>query len=109
MDESAKVSDNAAPRWTNEAELVGARALARSICGFETTPAPETIIHIRAVLTALADAGLLAQPGIETEYGREGRMFGGDGPPNIITRCQPEIATHVRQASPWRPVGEATP
>jgi hypothetical protein len=56
-----------------------------------------------AVLTALADAGLLVEPGTINEWGAPRSGMAGVHPCQFPTACEDD--THVRRVSPWVETG----
>lgn len=101
-------------RWTEQTETLVTRAFHDDHCpGGANCDDSVTTLHsrwqrnARIALAALADAGLLVAPGGQTweQYGREGRMFGGDGPPDTMLPFSPDSdgvgASHVRTVTSW--------
>jgi hypothetical protein len=125
MTEPTKISDKTAPRWTDETEQLVADAYAVTL-GDGDDDHSSWLPDAKAILTALADAGLLVEPGGEAreEWGiRFTKYHESIRPLRTRAEAEAEILERTTRGytypgSPvhrtvhtgsWRAVEEATP
>jgi hypothetical protein len=83
-------------RWTGETEKLAYGAVSMTA---DIELARDRAEVARAVLTALADAGLLLPPDVEAH-----RRYGRKMPNGLVLVSHLPDPTHYRLNGPWRPV-----